>query len=306
VATAGLVGLFAAYLVVTAHDMFVVWPSIHGVKWGYNTDMRDLGRYFDATTQPLQPVSACTIMIWPQYHDSPAQLGAPYFMQRRDVQIRWHDCRYSMVIPAGGQYLFVHPNVDPLPQFLGRAVESPWLDAPYAQPVEGLNAVLRVDVRSALADKLAEWQQLTVAWPPEAAASSPAQLPIDFDRSIELIGYAANPSTVKPGGDLAVLTYWRVIGPVPDDLILFTHLYRTPTEIMAQQDQLDVVGSSLKPGDIFAQVHEFVTVPEGTPPGAYWIGLGAYHKDSGERLPILAGDQRAATRLFLTQVNVAP
>lgn len=306
VTTAGLVGLFAAYLVVTAHDMFVVWPSIHGVKWGYNTDLRDLGRYLNAQPQPLPPVSACTIMNNPEYHASVAQLGAPFLIQRPDAQMAWHDCRYSMVIPAGGRYLYAYPTLEPLSDFLGRAVKKPWLDAPYAQPVEGLNAVLRVDVRSALADKLAEWQPLTVAWPPEADASSPAQLPVDFARSIELIGYAADPSTVKPGGNPAVMTYWRVIGPVPDDLILFTHLYRTPTEILAQQDQLDVVGSSLRPGDIFAQVHDFVTVPDDTPPGSYWIGIGAYHRASGERLPILVGDQRAATRLFLTQVNVAP
>jgi 4-amino-4-deoxy-L-arabinose transferase-like glycosyltransferase len=306
VVTAGLVGLFGVYLVVTAHDLFVVWPSIHGVKWGYNTDLRDLGRYLNAQPQPLPPVSVCTIMNNPEYHASVAQLGAPFLVQRPEAQLAWHDCRYSMVIPAGGRYLYAYPALEPLADFLGRAVQSPWLDAPYAQPVEGLNAVRRVDVRSALADKLAEWQQLAVAWPPEAAESSPAQLPVDFDRSIELIGYAANPSTVKPGSDLAVMTYWRVLGPVPDDLILFTHLYRTPEEIMAQQDQLDVVGSSLRPGDIFAQVHEFVTVPAETPPGSYWIGLGAYHQDSGERLPILVGDQRAATRLFLTQVHVAP
>jgi len=102
------------------------------------------------------------------------------------------------------------------------------------------------------------------------------------------------------------VTYWRVIGPVPDDLILFTHLYRTPTEVMAQQDQFDVVGSSLKPGDVFVQQHEFITVPANTPNGSYWIGIGAYHKDTGERWPILIGNQRAADRIFLDQVQVQP
>ena len=306
VVVTGLIGLFLFYLIGTAHDMFVVWPSFNNMRWGYNSDMRDLGRYLDAQPPSPPPVSACAIMLWPQYHTSPAQLGEPYFMQRRDAQIRWHDCRYSLVIPAGGQFLYAYPEIQPLSQHLGNSLKSPWLDAPYTQPVAGLNAALRVDVRSALADNLAAWQKLPVTWPPEAAAPSPAQLPIDFDRRIELIGYTVNPSTVKPGGNLAVLTYWRVIGPVPDDLILFTHLYRTPTDILAQQDQFDVVGSSLQPGDIFGQAHEFVTVPADTPPGSYWIGVGAYHQDSGERWPIFAGDQRAADRLWLTQVTVAP
>jgi 4-amino-4-deoxy-L-arabinose transferase-like glycosyltransferase len=306
VVTAGLLCLFAVYLVVTAHDMFVVWPSLNGAKWGYNTDLRDLGRYLAAQPEPVPPVAGCTIMIWPEYHASVSQLAEPFLVQRPEAKIRWHDCRYSMVIPAGGQYLYAYPTITPLSDFLGHAVKKPWLDAAYTQPIEGLTSVLRVDVRSALADKLAEWQKLTVAWPPEATASLPAQLPIDFNHSLDLIGYTISPTTTKPGRNLTVMTYWRVTGSVPDDLILFTHLYRTPTEVMAQQDQLDVVGSSLQPGDIFVQAHEFINVPADTPPGSYQVGIGVYHKDSGERWPIYAGDQHAADRIFLTQVQVAP
>ena len=306
IVAAGLISLFLLYFVTTAHDMFVVWPSLNGARWGYNTDMRDLGRYLDAQPQQPPPVSACTIMIWPQYHDSLSQLGAPYFMQRRDVQIRWHDCRYSMVIPAGGQYLYAYPTIDPLSAFVGQTVKTPWLDDQYSQPVEGLNAALQVDVRSALAEKQASWQKLTVAWPPEATAASAATLPVDFNHGLELIGYSIQPSMVKPGESLRVETAWRVTGPVPDDLILFTHLYRTPAEVMAQEDRLDVVGSSLQPGDVFVQQHEFITVPPDTPAGPYWVGIGAYHKDTGERWPIYAGDQRAADRIFLKQVQVAP
>jgi hypothetical protein len=48
------------------------------------------------------------------------------------------------------------------------------------------------------------------------------------------------------------------------------------------------------------------TVPAGTPRGSYWIGIGAYHKDTGERWPIFVGGQRMADRIFLTQVQVTP
>jgi|GEM_PF-3502370 len=305
VVIAGLGSLFLVYLVVTARDMFVVWPSIPGAKWGYNTDLRDLGRYLAEQPQP-PPISGCTIMNRPEYHETVSQLAARFLIPRADVQIAWHDCRYSMVIPAGGQYLFAYPTLEPLADFLGRTVATPWLDAAYAQPVEGLNAVQRVDVRSALADKFTEWQKLAVAWPPEATVSSTAQLPIDFNHSLELIGYKIQPSPVKPGGNLRVETDWRVTGPVPDDLILFTHVYRAPDEVMTQQDQLDVVGSSLKPGDVFVQQHEFIAIPPDISAGSYWVGIGAYHKDTGERWPIFVGDQRAADRVLLTQVQVSP
>ncbi|HTP10641.1 MAG TPA: glycosyltransferase family 39 protein [Anaerolineae bacterium] len=305
VVTAGLISLFVVYLVVTARDMFVTWPSLNGAKWGYNTDMRDLGRYLAAQTQvPL--ISGCTVMNNPEYHETVSQLAAPFLIQRPDVRIAWHDCRYSMVIPAGGQYLYAYPTLQPLSSFLGRAVKTPWLESAYFQPVEGLNAVRRVDVRSVLADKLAEWRNLTVAWPPEAPISVTTQLPVDFNHSLELIGYALKSPAVKPGDNLRVETDWRVTGPVPDDLILFTHVYRTPNEVMAQQDRLDVVGSSLRAGDVFVQEHEFITIPPDTPAGSYWVGIGAYHKDTGERWPIFVGDQHVADRIFLTQVQVTP
>jgi hypothetical protein len=211
-----------------------------------------------------------------------------------------------MVIPAGGQYLYVYPGVEPLSDFLGRSVRKPWLDAPYVQPVEGLKNALRVDVQAPLAEKLAQWSKLTVAWPPEAQPPASAHLPVDFNHAVELIGYQIKPQQVKPGGSVRVITYWRVTGNLPADLIAFTHLYRTPTEVMAQQDQLDVDGPSLQPGDVFVQSHEFIVVPPDTPAGAYSIGVGLYRKDTGERWPIFVGDQHVADRLFLTQVQVTP
>jgi hypothetical protein len=293
------------YGVVTARDMFVTWPSLNGAQWGYNTDMRDLGRYLATQPQALR-ISGCTIMNNPEYHQTVSQLAAQFLIQSPDTQIAWHDCRYSMVIPAGGQYLFAYPTLEPLADFIGRAVKTPWLDPANAQPVEGLKAVQRVDVRSALAAKQAAWNQLAVTWPPEAVLSGTLQLPVDFNHSLELIGYTIKPATVKPGGSLRVETAWRVTGPVPDDLIVFSHVYRTPNDVMAQQDQLDVVGSSLKPGDVFVQEHEFITMPPDTPAGSYWVGIGTYHKDSGERWPIFVGDQHIADRIFLQQVRVSP
>ena len=121
-----------------------------------------------------------------------------------------------------------------------------------------------------------------------------------------MIGYTLQPQTIKPGANLAVVTYWRVIGPLPDDLLIFSHVYQSPEKILAQQDQLDVSGSSLQVGDIFIQQHEFITIPPDTPAGGYTIGVGAYHKDTGQRLPIYLGDQRVADRIFLTQVQVKP
>jgi len=307
VLNAVLLTLFGINLIWTAQDMFVVWPARNQTRSTYQAELRDIGRYLAAQTS-VPPLAQCTLWIifpWaPKYHSSVAQASIPYLYPRRDFNIRWHDCRSSLVIPAGGQFIFAHPDLEPRNDFLGRGLKSPWLDS--AQPIPGANGAVRVDARAALRDKLAEWKQLPVSWPPESSAASSAVLPVDFNHAVELIGYQIKPQQVKPGASVRVITYWRVTGDVPADLIAFTHLYRTPTEVVSQQDQLDVDGPSLHLGDVFMQSHEFIVVPSDTPAGSYSIGVGLYRKDTGERSPILVDGVRVADRLFLDQVQVAP
>ena len=288
----------------TIQDMFSTWPAAAETRSVYNAELRQLSRW--AQTYPA-PIAQCTLWIefpWdPQYHQSIAHKAGRYFGYPYD-QGRWHDCRYSLVIPAGGEFVFAHSDLEPLENFLGRGLKKPWLEN--ARPVDGVPGALLVDDRSVLADQQSAWNHLPVMWPPEAGISSTTQLPIDFNHAVELIGYQIKPQQVKPGDSVRVITYWRVTGKLPADLIAFTHLYRTPTEIMAQQDQLDVDGPSLQPGDVFMQSHEFITVPPDASAGSYPIGVGLYRKDSGERWPIFVGDQRVADRVFLSSVQVTP
>ncbi len=297
-----LSAVFVFSLINTVQDMFIGWPAQNETRSVYNAELRAVSRYLQ---QQPEPIAQCTLWIeypWdPQYHQSIAHLAARYFGYPYD-QSRWHDCRYSLVIPNSGQFIFAHSDIEPLSDFLGRGLQKPWLEN--AQPISGIPGALQVDTRAALQQKQSEWDQLAVAWPPEATTSTPAHLPIDFNHAAELIGYQIKPQQLKPGESVRVITYWRVTSELPKDLVAFTHLYRTPTEVMAQQDQLDVDGPSLQPGDLFAQSHEFITVPPDTPAGDYAVGVGLYRKDSGERWPIFVGDQQVANRIFLTPVQV--
>jgi hypothetical protein len=291
----------------TIQDMYVTWPSLYQVRWTYNSEYVHFFQYLNAQPQP-PAVSECALWIvypWrPRYHAALVQDALQHVTQRTDLNIRWQDCRYALVIPSGGQFILAHPDLEPLSDFLGRYLNKPWLTG--AQPIAGIDGALQVDARSALAEQQAQWNQLSIAWPPEATTTPTTSLPVDFDHAIDLIGYKIKPQTVKPGDTLAVITYWRVKKTLPADLVVFAHLYRTPDEVLAQQDQLDVAPDSLQPGDVFMQQHEFITVPPDTVPGQYWLGIGVYHKDVGSRLPIFAGDQRVADRIFLTQVRVQP
>lgn len=307
VSTLVAIGLFAATTINTVRDMFTAWPADGQTRSTYNAEFLALGKYVGAqSTAP--PVAQCTLWIvypWrPRYHASLPRDGVSHFVQRNAGEFRWHDCRYSLVIPAGGQFIFAHSDLQPLEDFLGRGLQKPWLEN--AQPLNGVPGALLVDARLALQAKQAEWNRLPVMWPPEANLAAAAQLPVDFNHAVELIGYQVKPQQVKPGESVRVITYWRVTGELPSDLIVFTHLYRTPTDVMAQQDQLDIDGPSLQLGDVFLQSHDFIAVPPDTPASAYPIGVGLYRQETGERWPIFVGDQRVADRLFLDSVQVAP
>lgn len=304
----GLIGVLVAINAGRViNDMFITWPTLNPMRTVYNVELRALDRYLDAQDHP-PPIAQCTLWIvfpWePLYHHSVAQAAVPYFINRSDLDVRWHDCRYSLIIPSGGQFIFAHPDIEPLTDFLGRYLKKPWLTD--AHPIAGLNGVLQVDARAALVQQQLQWNQLAVAWPPEATVTTTAKLPIDFDHAVNLIGYKIAAQSVKPGEDVVVITYWRVTGSLASDLTLFTHLYRTPTEVLAQQDQLDVAPDDLQPGDVFIQQHEFIKIPPDTPAGSYWIGVGLYHRETGQRLQIEIGDQHVADRIFLTQVQVQP
>jgi len=305
-AVVSLIGLFLLNLIGTARDMFVVWPSLPNTRSTYHAELGDFSRYLDTQDQPL-PISQCTLWITypfnPRYHWSVAQDALPHFTQRRDLDVRWHDCRYSIVIPSSGQFLYSHTDLEPLSDFMNHAL-MPWLKS--SQPISGLNGVMPVNVRTKLEQKISQWDQLTIAWPPETIGASPPRLPVDLGHMVELIGYEIAPMMLKPGTSVRVTTYWRVIGTLPEDLLIFVHLYQTPTQIMAQQDQLDISTLHVRRGDIFGQVHEFITAPTDTPPGSYWLGVGLYRQSTKERLPVLLSGDRVADRIFLTQIQIAP
>ncbi len=302
-----LMVVFGINLISTVRDMFIAWPAQPDTKAAFNAEFIQLGQYLDRQPQGA-PISECVLWIIypsrPRYHASLQQDALQHVTVRRDLDIRWQDCRYALVIPSGGQFIFAHPDLQPLSNFAGRFIKKPWLQNP--RPIDGLSGAVQIDVRSALAQKQIEWNQLALDWPPEAIVTGTAHLPINFDRTVELIGYSIKPQAIKAGENLAVITDWRVLGPVPDDLMIFSHVYRSPDQVLAQQDQLDVSGASLQVGDIFIQQHEFITIPPDTPAGSYWIGVGLYHRDTGQRLPIEVGDQPAADRIFLGQVQVQP
>lgn len=110
---------------------------------------------------------------------------------------------------------------------------------------------------------------------------------LDFNHTLNLIGYDVHTPQVKPGATAEVITYWRITLVTDQELVLFTHaLSGDPNHpVLAQQDLLDVPSYYWLPGDAFAQVHRFV-IPTDAKPGTYPLEVGAYNPADAKRLSV--------------------
>jgi hypothetical protein len=99
------------------------------------------------------------------------------------------------------------------------------------------------------------------------------------------------------------MTWWRVKSGLSPDLTMFVHLL-LDERIVAQQDLFSVMPATLQPGDVFAQVHEFVQIPPGARPGDYALAIGLYDSVTGQRLTLYDGGAVRGDRLVLTTVRV--
>ena len=72
-----------------------------------------------------------------------------------------------------------------------------------------------------------------------------------------------------------------------------------------QHDQQAMLYDTLQPGDVFVQVH-FLTIPDGTSPGAYRLSVGWYENMTKRRLPVYDGATLRGDRLMLQEITVKP
>jgi hypothetical protein len=108
---------------------------------------------------------------------------------------------------------------------------------------------------------------------PEPAVSAP----VSFEQQITLLGYTARPAD---NGGPQLLTFWRVLAPLPEDLAIFVHVVDGEGTIIAQHDGLDAAPAHLRPGDVVVQRHP---LPAGLAADAA-VQLGLYRRSSGRRL----------------------
>jgi 4-amino-4-deoxy-L-arabinose transferase-like glycosyltransferase len=132
------------------------------------------------------------------------------------------------------------------------------------------------------------------AWPPGQVAAEGVTLkpPVTVGDGLEFLGYVAEDIEIHAGSETAIQTYWHVTEPLGQPLSLMAHLLDASGTPIAIGDGLGVPVDQWQSGDVIVQRHVFQTSPE-TPPGTYWVQVGAYTLPDVQRLPVYAGESEA-------------
>lgn len=307
--TLALFGLLGFNVYWMYNDLFQKWGQLPETQAAYQAHTAQLAHHLDLTAHEMPTLICIPTSVSPPNELTEIEV-INLIMNRKNAPIRYADCGTGLILSNGGSLqqiiLAEQGNLDKIHPYL-RA----WLTQGTFQEGDNIppDTIIQLDVSQQLGDTIGNFINLMpVQYAPETGGSrDPVPLPVRFGGNITLLGYeAADPAPYPPGGVVTVISYWRVEGPLPRDMRLFTHILSDPADIIAQTDTRSVLPASLEPRDIFIQV-TFVTLPKSTPEGIYDISLGAYQDSDRMRMSVLADGQPRGTRLFLThnQIRVA-
>ena len=128
-----------------------------------------------------------------------------------------------------------------------------------------------------------------------------------FGSDIRLLGYELTTPEPSPGGTLALTLYWQSRVRPDRDYTVFVHVLDASGQTVVGWD--DMPGQNAFPttrwrvGRLVDDTH-VVPLPADLPAGEYWIALGLYFLQTGERLPIRGpeGEDIPDARIILEEV----
>jgi hypothetical protein len=287
----------AGNLIWTVRDYFFVWPANNEVRFWHHTGLYAVAQHAqrDPDDTPLVVCLPDNLIDERTSWWRPAWRHMRYLLQRPDVEVRYYNCVDTLIFPTGAaRYAFPDVADDAtLPQFPITA----WLPQPdRVQLPDRLGVILKSDPSAVLDQQLSIAAQSPVKFD---GSNEAATLPIDLDGKVEFLGYTLS----QTGRDAELVTYWRAADQLPPQVSQFTHVLDDQGEIVTQQDRLMLTSQSLRPGDVFAQMHH-LTLPADAPPGSYPIAIGLYTQPDGQRLPIMVDQQPRGDRILLEALNV--
>jgi len=113
-------------------------------------------------------------------------------------------------------------------------------------------------------------------------------LEVNLGDGVRLLGYSIE-GNLRLRGDLRLTLFWQALSRMDHDYTVFTHLVDGEGQIWGQKDNPPVDGfyptSQWEEGDIMRDQYNLVISPD-APPGEYWIEVGMYLPETGERLEV--------------------
>lgn len=204
---------------------------------------------------------------------------------------RWFDARSSFVVPSETAWWFIHQST-PLPPEIGQPLGIT-LNTTYA-----LEADLSQTARTWLETFSTGVYQSDQLVPQSEEALTAVSLPAIFSEDgdgMALLGYTLEQSDTE----FTLITAWQIdtrTYPIGERK-LFAHLLAPDGRVAAQSDLFSARYDTLFPGDLFFQLQKIPLA--NIPPGSYWLQIGVYDPQTGERLLTNGQD-----RLLLTQLRI--
>jgi hypothetical protein len=282
----------------TYRDGFQRWAGHAETYWLYKAHFADVAAHLNAQSTP-RPV-----VVSENWYD-PIDAGGLYrHLQRQDVRVCWTQQEMALVFPAdAAQFEVAVTPYSPPRGELWRlfAGEAPLVATSGASHYQGKFAVSFYALRAdALETRLASAAAMPLSLPDGGPALTP---PLTLGGQFELLGYELLTQQAQPGGQLTLLTLWRVLQDAPPPTAIFVHLLDPEGQLRGQHDGLDVDLGSLQPGDVIAQLH-LLSIPPDAPAGDYRLQVGMYNRADQVRLPVLVDGQATSDRLWLTSVEL--
>ncbi|MCS6834900.1 MAG: phospholipid carrier-dependent glycosyltransferase [Anaerolineae bacterium] len=306
----GLLVLLALGLAWRTTEGLRAWRALPEVQALYQTPAAQVARYLDAHGSDL-PTSFCYPQMGASFtiDNIPPAALVLLFLNNQQVDVSLFDCSSSLLLRQGGErqrvVLPTSSAYEQLPRYL-----QGWLKREFALHADDVppNVIYELDASALLAQKLGEFMTTTSAQYAIEAGEFSGQLvppPVRLGGNVTWMGYVSDDGRIyRPGDHAQVITYWRVDGELPPDLMLFNHLLIDSVTIASQRDLISVNVGQLRPRDVFIQVTAVPILPTMLP-GIYTVSIGAYQSQTGARLPVFDEQaQRRGDRLLLYPITV--
>ncbi len=297
----GLVGALHAGL--TWRAGFGTWASHHEVYWLYKAHFADIAAFLDrqSASRPM--------VVFEAWVDPVDVRGLRRDLIHDERQPRWAQAGRSFVWPAGADRFTlafpIYSQADPDVWRLFAGDPPVTSVSPFHMP-DGRPGVTfyTIETEPVLSRFRARASTASVTLPQSTEA---IPLPINFGHQIAFLGYQVlDAGGARPGGELRLITLWRVLRAAPEPVHVFVHLLdEGDEEPAAQHDGFDVWAASLRQGDVVAQLHP-VPLRDDLSPGVYQIQVGLYTRADLRRLPVIVAGAEVADRVWLAPVEVTP